>query len=207
MKFSKNFARIYDPFMFFIEKRVLLHRRRRLIENLKGEILEVGVGTGVNFEHYGHGASVLGIEPSPHMIRIAHLKKDRFDPAKDISLHTTGMGHPEMDHLVQPASLDAIVSTLVLCTVPDVEGSIKNFYDWLKPGGRLVVLEHIRSHKHIHGKIQDLLTPFWMQLAEGCQLNRATDRMILEAGFVLKREERFKLGFPFYEAEYEKPGA
>ena len=68
-----------------------------------------------------------------------------------------------------------------------------------------MILEHIRSHNTVAGKFQDAINPAWEKMAEGCQLNRPTDKMLAKSGFRLLREERFKIGIPFYEAEYVKP--
>ncbi|RCW39297.1 class I SAM-dependent methyltransferase [Marinilabilia salmonicolor] len=205
MKFSKTFGAVYDYLMVFLEKPWLKVRRARLLTGLSGKVLEVGVGTGTNLQYYNHEAQVTGIEPSPHMIKRALKKRDLLLFPERINLHHTGCGYDDMADLVARESLDAVVCTLVLCTIPEPERALCNFMEWLKPGGRLLVLEHIRSHNHSTGKIQDFLTPTWAKIAEGCQLNRPTDKMILQAGFQLIREDHFKIGIPFYEAEYRKP--
>ncbi|MFW6351215.1 MAG: class I SAM-dependent methyltransferase [Bacteroidota bacterium] len=205
MKFSRTFGAVYDFVMVLLEEPWLKWRRKRLLTGITGKVLEVGVGTGTNLKFYSHQTEVTGIEPSPHMIKRARKKRDLLHFPERINLHHTGCGFDDMDNLVAPESLDAVVCTLVLCTVPDPETSLCNFMKWLKPGGRLLVLEHIRSHNHSAGKLQDLLTPAWAKIAEGCQLNRPTDKLILQTGFQLLREEHFKIGMPFYEAEYRKP--
>ena len=110
-----------------------------------------------------------------------------------------------MENLISPESLDYVVCTLVLCTIPDPVKAIHNFDKWLKPGGGLIILEHIRAHNHIAAKFQDFINPVWEKFAEGCQLNRATDLILKESGLTLVREERFKILIPFYEAQYIKP--
>jgi SAM-dependent methyltransferase len=206
MRFSKTFGTSYDYFMFFLEKFFLRKRRTRLLSGLTGKILEVGVGTGINFRHYGKHIELTGIEPSPHMISQAEKRKDiSLDPER-ITLHNIGCGYPEMQRLIVPGTLDAVVCTLVLCTLPDPEMALQNFYNWLKPGGRLLILEHIRSHRHFSGKIQDFFNPAWKRFAEGCNLNRPTDEMLRNSGFRLVREDRFSIGIPFYEAVYQKSG-
>ena len=82
--------------------------------------------------------------------------------------------------------------------------ALENFMRWLKPQGRLVVLEHIRSHHPARGKWQDFLNPLWKAFADGCHLNRPTDRLLTTSGFEPVREEYFHIGLPFYEAEYVK---
>ncbi|MBN2001602.1 class I SAM-dependent methyltransferase [candidate division KSB1 bacterium] len=176
-----------------------------MLSGLTGKILEVGVGTGVNFEHYNPDIEVTGIDPSPYMIPQAEKKRALLLLPNRITLFNIGCGYPEMEKKIVPLSLDAVVCTLVLCTIPNPEKALVNFKKWLKPGGRLVILEHIRSHRKIAGKLQDIFNPVWEKVTEGCQLNRSTDQLLMFSGFRLLREERFNIGIPFYEAEYEKP--
>ena len=205
MNFSRRFGATYDYFMYFLEKFFLKSRRVRLISNLSGRILEVGVGTGVNFQYYRNDVELTGIEPSPYMMLHAEKKRDLLFFPNRFTLHNIGCGYTEMEKLIEPLSLDAVVCTLVLCTVPNPEKALANFMRWLKPGGRLLILEHIKAHNRVAGKLQDMINPVWERMAEGCQLNRTTDKMLSESGFRMVREERFNIGIPFYEAEYEKP--
>ena len=187
------------------EKNYLGSRRARLLSDLSGKVLEVGVGTGANFEYYSEDIELIGIEPSPYMIPRAKNKKEVLLFPDKITLLNIGCGYPEMEKLVEPDSLDAVVCTLVLCTVPDPSRALENFMKWLKPGGRLVILEHIRSHHPSRGKLQDILNPLWKKVADGCQLNRPTDLLLTSSGFQMVREERFRIGIPFYEAEFIRP--
>lgn len=200
------FGAAYDRFMFFIEKAYLKKRRARLLSGLSGKILEVGVGTGTNFQHYSKEVELIGIEPSPYMMPRAEKKREVLLFPNRITLLEIGCGYSEMEKLIEPASLNAIVCTLVLCTLPDPSRALENFMKWLKPGGKLVILEHIRSHNAVRGKFQDIINPLWMRVADGCHLNRATDRLLGASGFQLLREERFNIGIPFYEAELIRPG-
>ena len=203
--YKKIFGAVYDRFMNSMEKDHLSSRRARLLSGLSGKVLEIGVGTGTNFEHYSEDIELIGIEPSPYMIPRAKKKKEVLLFPNKITLLNIGCGYPEMEKLVEPDSLDAVVCTLVLCTVPDPSRAIKNFMKWLKPGGKLVILEHIRSHNPSKARLQDILNPLWRKVADGCQLNRPTDMLLAASGFQLVREERFKIGIPFYEAEFRRP--
>lgn len=191
--------------MYSIEDVHLSRRRSRLLSGLSGKILEVGVGTGTNFEHYSQDIELIGIEPSPYMIPRAKKKKDVLLFPNKITLLNIGCGYPEMEKLIEADSLDAVVCTLVLCTIPDPSRALENFMKWLKPGGKLLILEHIRSHRSSRGKLQDILNPIWKKVADGCNLNRATDLLLAESGFQQVREERFRISIPFYEAEYIRP--
>jgi len=202
MIYKRLFGAVYDRFMNSIEHAHLGSRRARLLSDLSGRILEVGVGTGTNFEHYSGDIELIGIEPSPYMIPRAEKKKEVLLFPNKITLLNIGCGYPEMERLFEPNSLDAVVCTLVLCTVPDPSRALENFMRWLKPGGKLVILEHVRSHNRSHGKLQDIFNPVWKKVADGCHLNRPTDLLLAGSDFQLVREERFKIGIPFYEAEY-----
>ncbi len=205
--YSRIFATIYDPFMKGLEKRELTKRRSRLLKQVTGEILEVGAGTGVNFPLYDKKANIKAIEPSPSMLEKATKKRDSInDREGNIQLYRAGMGDPPFESQIMDESLDAVVSTLVLCTIPEPALAIESFFRWLKPGGRLIILEHIRSHHNGEARMQDLVNPFWNRMAEGCQLNRPTDVMIKDVGFELEREDYFRLLIPFYEGVFRKPG-
>ncbi len=116
-----------------------------------------------------------------------------------------GVGDQELDERLQEGSLDAVVATLVLCTVDDPQEAIDRFYQWLKPGGQLIVLEHIKATSSVGAFLQNVATPVWKYLAEGCHLNRPTDAMLKESGFTLVGEEYFSKGVPFYQAIAQKP--
>ena len=204
MSWNRIFSAFYDRFMSSIERKYLDSRRKRLISGLSGKIFEVGVGTGVNFKYYKNDIILTGIEPSPYMIAQAVKRKDILISPEKITLHNIGCGSNEMDQLIEPESIDAIVCTLVLCTIPDPVKALNNFMRILKPGGKLIILEHIRSHRSLGAKVQDFINPVWKIIGDGCHLNRATDQMLKDAGFRLLQEENFNIGIPFYEAVFEK---
>lgn len=202
--YSKKFSELYDSVMYLPDKIFLHFRRKRLLSKLSGKILEVGVGTGINFQYYGNKVEVIGIEPSPYMFAKAENRKNKLPFPHRFTLHNIGCGYPEMKDLIQTESLDAVVCTLVLCTVPEPEKALSNFMKWLKPGGKLLILEHILSHHRAAAKLQNMINPAWEKFAEACQLNRPTDKFIKESGFIPVREKYFWLGMPFYEAEFKK---
>ncbi len=217
--YSSNFAKIYDPFMLSIEAFFLRRRRRRLLSTLEGNILEVGSGTGVNYPHYNPDRTqIIALEPSPSMLSRA-LKKlgrsfekgdwqsnpprekcDELDGNHSHICHIhSGVELEELDEIFNSHKFDYIVSTLVLCSVPDPKQTLTRFHSWLKPKGKLILLEHIRSSHALESKIQDIAAPLWSRVADGCQLNRPTNLMVEEAGFKLEKEEYFRVFIPFYE--------
>ena len=201
--YNKIFAHIYDPFMAAAERKVLGRWRRELIGPLQGKILEVGAGTGVNFPYYSGEAEVLAIDPSEEMLAFAKRKLERENLPARIEVQALGIGDASLDKQIAPHSLDAIVSTLVLCTIPDPKAAFERFHQWLKPDGKLLALEHIHGEKPLRRKVEHLFTPVWKALAEGCHLNRDTDRYLQEAGFKPLSEKYFHLGLRWYAAELQ----
>ncbi len=118
--YDRLIARFYDPFTNYFERGFMGRRRRELLAGLQGSILEVGAGTGANFDHYPPGASVLAIEPSAAMLQRAAEKRAALTAKHaDIRLLHAGIGDPEVSRYVPESGFDAIVLTLVLCTIPD----------------------------------------------------------------------------------------
>ncbi len=207
--YDRLFARFYDRFMDRTEKVVLARRRKRLLSGLTGRILEIGSGTGINFPLYGKGAQVIAAEPSKSMMEKALGRKTDAQKIHEetgnhamIDLVTAGIGDARLDEMIEPSSLDAVVCTLVLCTVPDLNHTVEFARSKLKPGGRFIVLEHVVA-KSLPGRIlQNLLNPVWKIFARGCNLNRDPEKAIKAAGFVLLEEEHFRRSMPFYRAVF-----
>ena len=195
--YSNWFARIYDPFMHKLEEKVLTFKRHDLLHSLKGRVLDVGSGTGVNFKYFSSQAIVTALEPNTKMFELAQAK---LPATAEINLVLGGIGDGKIKFAEN--EFDSIVCTLVLCTIPNPEEALAHFKKWLKPNGKLVLIEHIRAHKHISGLAQDVVNPAWKLVADGCNLNRNTDKMIKDAGFKVISENHFKLGLQWVEGVY-----
>ncbi len=201
--YARLFARMYDPVMQQLEERFLRGLRGDLLRFAQGEVLEVGAGTGANFPFYGQRAQVTAIEPAQAMYRQAQ-ERLRALSAPRIRLLNTGVGSPGLSEQLSPNSFDVIVCTLVLCTLPDLERAIVDFRQWLRPGGRLLVLEHIHDERQPQRWLQSFLAPLWKQMAEGCYLNRPTDDWLRESGFYPVSEQYYYTKWvPFYAAVLE----
>lgn len=198
--YSRLVALAYDPFMRRFEERILQRYRKQLLGNLQGKILEVGAGTGVNFSLYPAEAEVWAIEPSPAMLQRAKKKLEAHPPQACIHLHLAGVEDPVLEELTTEGGFDAIVFTLVLCTIPDPEKAISNARRWLKPDGEFVLLEHIGSAEPASRRWQNILNPFWTRFVDGCNLNRDTDQLLRNHGFIPDWEYYFVKGLPFYVA-------
>ncbi|MCB1158549.1 MAG: class I SAM-dependent methyltransferase [Leptospiraceae bacterium] len=186
--------------MYTIEKEILREKRHSLLSELKGDILEIGSGTGINFRYYPEEARVFALEPSRHMWKKATERMEKESPVAKIHPIISGFFGDKLPEGLEENSMDYIVSTLVLCTVPDPENSILQFKKILKPKGKLIILEHIRSVDSFTAMIQDGLNPVWSIVSEGCNFNRPTDFLLKQYGFVPLIEEYFFHTLPFYSA-------
>ena len=171
-----------------------------MLTGLNGEIIEVGAGTGVNFKFYDKQAHVMAIEPSLPMLKKA---KNKLASGSNIKFLNYGVCDPELNQHIKENSIDYVVSMLVLCTIPDPEKALAQFKKWLKPDGKLIILEHIHSVHPRNKKIQNIVNPVWRAFADGCNLNRNTDQLILEAGFKPLSEEYIKRSLRFVKGVYK----
>lgn len=201
--YARLVARFYDPVMRGMEERFLREKRRQLLTGTSGRILEVGAGTGANFELYPPGAEVLAIEPSGAMMRHARKKLNKLKSGARIELLEAGVEERRVAEAVPAGGFDFIVCTLVLCTVPDLKGAIRRFRQWLRPGGQLLVIEHIHDNRQPNRWLQSAVTPAWKHLAEGCHLDRPTDELLKTGGFRVVEEAYFYRWVPFYWGRLE----
>ena len=170
------FARLYDPIMAGAEKHGLARERARLLTPLTGDVVELGAGTGLNLPHYPAGARLVLTEPTPEMaVRLrARVARERPD-ARVLEAGAESLPLPD-------ASADAVVSTLVLCTVRDVARSLSEVRRVLRPGGQLVLFEHVAS-TGAWVRVQRLMDPVQHFCARGCHLTRDTRAALQAAGF------------------------
>jgi SAM-dependent methyltransferase len=158
---NRIFAAVYDPVTAGAERAGIATARRDLLAGARGRVLEIGAGTGRNVEHYPPGSDVTYTEPDPYMAR--RLR------ARTANVVEAGAERLPFDD----GSFDTVVSTLVLCTVPDVPASLREIRRVLAPGGRLLFLEHVRAAPGSKlERWQDRLHGPWRAFAGGCNCNR-----------------------------------
>ena len=163
--------------------------RDRLIGGLCGDVLELGAGTGANFAHYDQCARVTAIEPDGHMLEGASAKLASLTGANIALQECHAERLPFTDR-----SFDAVVATLVLCSVGDLEATLREVMRVLRPNGEFRFIEHVRG-TWLRGAIQDLVSPVWSRVGTGCTPNRRTPRALQLAGFRVELiEERASLG-------------
>jgi ubiquinone/menaquinone biosynthesis C-methylase UbiE len=167
----------YDAFLAPAERAGIAAMRHDLIGELRGNVLEIGAGTGLNLGHYpAQMASLTLTEPTPEMARHLRERVAKLRPG------TTVLDAPAHDLPLDDDSIDTVVSTLVLCTVPDVEAALAEITRVLRPGGSLVVLEHVATDNNWR-HVQRFLNPAWKVFARGCNLTRDTKSLLADAGF------------------------
>ena len=176
---GRVFAAIYDRMLADTEDAGLRDHRRALLAGARGRVLEIGAGTGLNLDHYGPDVTELVLtEPEEPMARRLRAKATKGEV---VEAGADALPFPD-------DSFDTVVSTLVLCTVPDQERAIAEIRRVLKPDGRLLFLEHVRSHDAKTAKWQDRLMRPWRFIGHGCHCNRDTAAALTRAGFRLDME-------------------
>jgi len=176
--------------------------RRFVVPEATGDVLEVGVGTGLNFGLYRDVRSLAGVDPDPYMLERARPRAAALPfPAE---LHQAGAEHMPFED----ARFDTAVITFTLCTIPDPAAALAEVRRVLKPGGRLLFAEHTRSIQPLLGGVQDALTPLWKRIGGGCHLNRRAVELLQSAGFAMRHTEpvwgeRWTL-FPVYRGVAER---
>ena len=175
---GRCFAALYGPLLRRTERRGNAKRRQTLLESAQGRVVELGAGTGHNLEHYPDGVELVLTEPHGPMARRLRERLARSGREAEV------LEEPA-EHLPLPDnSADTVVSTLVLCTVDDVDATLSEARRILRPGGRLLFLEHVAAAEE--GRLQrwqDRAHGFWHGFAYGCNTNRRTEAAIRGAGF------------------------
>lgn len=185
-------ATIYDRFMRDMERACGAAWRRELLGELRGDVLEIGAGTGSNLEHYQGVERLVLAEPDPHMRRklaerVARASVDAAGAAgRSVDVVSWSAEHIESD----ARAFDAAVCTLVLCSVRDVKRSLDEIRRVLRPGGKLVFLEHVAAEDPARLAWQRRAEPLWKLVAGNCHLCRETAHAIEEAGFRFERITR-----------------
>ena len=180
MSGHRFFAAIYDRLMASTEEAGLRDMRRVLLVSAAGRTLELGAGTGLNLAHYPEGVTELVLtEPDTYMAR---RLRERLDGEPREGRATEVVEAPAETLPFEPASFDTVVSTLCLCTVDDPEAVIAEVERVLKPGGRFLYVEHVRSDSPRLAGWQDRLERPWGWFAGGCHPNRDTAATVAASG-------------------------
>jgi ubiquinone/menaquinone biosynthesis C-methylase UbiE len=178
-------AERYDQGMRFLERLSLSNLRRELVAGLDGRVLEIGTGTGANTGFYDHAVTVTAIDLRENFLRAAAAKAARNSNA------TYAATCADAQHLpFATGAFDAVVGTLVFCSIADPLLALGEICRVLRPGGHLHLLEHVRGQTVVTRALTDVFHPLWFALQGECHLNRETARTVTEAGFTLQRTSK-----------------
>jgi SAM-dependent methyltransferase len=174
-----------------MQQKQMLPYRERIGAAANGRTLDVGIGSGLSLVFYGeHTEHVLGIDPSAELLLFAEERAHKVSVPVEL-VRASAESLPLDDK-----SVDTVVSTFTLCSVSDAAIALSEMHRVLKPGGKLLFVEHGRAPDDGVARWQDRLTPLWSRVAGGCHLNRKPDDLILSAGFQIDTLETRYLRAP-----------
>ncbi len=159
----------------------ITYQRRKVVPQASGQILEIGIGTGLNLQHYDPNKveKVIGLDPSEASWELARKNNP------DIEFPLEFIGLPGEEIPLDDNSIDTVLVTFSLCTIPDPVAALAGMRRVLKPAGRLIFAEHGRAPDENVRKWQDRLNPYWQVIAGGCQLNRDIPELLSQGGFTI----------------------
>ena len=185
---GRAFAAIYDRGLKATEEAGLRRMRSETLAAASGRTLDIGAGTGVNAGLFPSAVNELVlVEPGPHMFKKLQAKLEGSGEGVSV-VQAPAENLPFADD-----SVDTVVFTLVLCTVPNPAAALAEAARVLRPGGKLLFVEHVRSRRPGLARWQDRLETPWRFLADGCHCNRDTVATIEASPFEIKRVERGRL--------------
>jgi len=184
---SRIFAFTYDRMLAKTEAAGLAAHRAALLGDATGRVLEIGGGTGANLVHYGPDVESLTVtEPEPAML------KRLLRHARESAPTATVLRAPAEDLPFDDAAFDTVVSTLTLCSVDDQPRAVGELWRVLRPGGRLLFVEHLRAEDERVARMQDRMN--WLnRVVVCCDCNRPTLDTLCAAGFTIDRVVRTEL--------------
>ena len=187
---SRANAKFFDV-MDWYQHRHLGARKRALFTDLPTEVVELGAGAGASMRYLARGTHLVTIEPNPHAHDALRRKATRYG----IELEIRGEGAESTS--VETASVDAVICTLVLCTVEEPSAALAEVRRILRPGGRFVFIEHVASDPGPVRALQRAVRRPWRYVFDGCHLDRDTAAAIAAAGFTDVRIEHGRMGGAF----------
>ena len=177
------FARVYGAVAALAERGEVGRARGRLLTDVRGRLLVVGLGPGHDLDHVPPSVTqVVAVEPSPSMTARAALRVEalRARGVEAVFAAAVAEALPLPD-----ASVDAVLCAFVLCSVSDPARALAEVRRVLRPGGRLLLLEHVRGPRgSLLARVQDRVDPLWRHVAAGCSVTRDTRALVRAAGFV-----------------------
>lgn len=176
---SKFFPSLYDLFMAPVEPGRLGRWRESIVAGARGQVLEIGAGTRLNFAHYDPSVWVVATDPDVGVL--ARARPRAAAAAAEIALVAA-----DAEALpFRPSAFDSGVVGLAMCTIPHPDKALSELRR-TRPGAGLRLLEHVRLQSPVLGRMQDWLTPAWRRVAGGCRLSRRTAETVSASRFTLE---------------------
>ncbi|MEQ6886305.1 class I SAM-dependent methyltransferase [Salicola sp. Rm-C-2C1-2] len=179
-----SLAAVYERYVFSpvlkLAERRLADVRKELLSQASGQVLEIGIGTGLSLSYYGpHVERIAGLEPSEVLLAECRERVARRHDGPPVELMQAGAEAMPFG----ANRFDTVVAFLVFCTIPEADRAALEMARVLKPGGRLLFFEHVSAGEPGLARWQQRLNPLWRSLACGCNINRDTRRVFEGAGF------------------------
>jgi ubiquinone/menaquinone biosynthesis C-methylase UbiE len=161
----------------------LAEYRRRVVPLARGRVLEIGIGSGLNLPLYGDGVDeVIGLDTSSQLLDLARSARSQSRVGSIDLIEGSAESVP-----IESASVDTVLTTWTLCSIPDARAALREMRRVLRPSGQLLFVEHGRAPTPGVRRWQDRLTPVWKRIAGGCHLNRPVSDLLEGAGFDVER--------------------
>lgn len=159
-----------------------MRQREKVVPLAQGRVLEIGIGSGLNLPYYARDrvTRLWGLDPSPEMRERAKRR------ARSMAIEVELLDLPGDEIPLERDSVDTVVTTYTLCTIPETRFALGEMMRVLSPGGRLIFCEHGRAPDTGVRRWQDRLNPVWKRMSGGCHLNRAIPQLIEEGGFRIR---------------------
>jgi ubiquinone/menaquinone biosynthesis C-methylase UbiE len=165
--------------------------RARVAADLEGKVLEIGFGSGLNVPHYPPAVTLVqAVDPATLGRKLAAGRL----AASQVPVEFVGLDGQSLS--LESASVDHVLITWTMCTIPDVDSALREMHRVLRPGGQVHFVEHGRSPDPGVARWQDRLNPLQRRLFGGCHLNRPIDRLLAEADFDVTRMDNYYLAMP-----------
>lgn len=161
----------------------LMKQREKVIPLARGRVLEIGIGSGLNLQYYNAESveKCWGLDPDPAMLRLAERA------VRSVPFDVEFLAAPADNIPLEDDSVDTVIVTYALCTIPETEPALREMARVLDPGGQLIFCEHGAAPDAGVRRWQDVLNPAWKFVAGGCHLNRLIPELIEQGGFRIER--------------------
>lgn len=165
-----------------------MRQREKVVPMARGAVLEIGVGSGHNLQYYDQSkvTHIIGIDPTPAMAKLT-VATDKLGVPFELIRSSAEV----LD--IDSESVDTVVSTYTFCTIPDLSAALQEIRRVLRPGGKVLFVEHGKAPDRSVQKVQDRWNPLWKRVAGGCHMNRDIAAILQSEGFRLNNKEEMYL--------------